>query len=431
MNSKLTYSKINIADIKIKKSASNLVYIQLVYICFVFFLIDVLHFPSGFTYITDIIMVLSFLYSFGKVQKSISYAKAKVQFYLIVAITLCMCIGAFINFVNPALFVWGLRNNLRFYIFFISCVTLLEIKDISNIYKIFIVVFWANIVVSSYQYFILGIKQDYLGGLFGITQGCNAYSVVMINIVMAYKLRNISSSKSSILKLLIYIIASLYLATLAELKVVYVELIVILVLSLFSKKPNLKTIAVIVFGIIGLIIGVLLLNYFDPNSLAMFLDPDSLDHYLNGEGYTGSGDLNRFTAVSQIYEMFFKNDFIRTLFGFGLGSCDTSRFSFFQSDFFNRYEYLHYRWFTQAWVFLEQGAVGLILLVLFIVAIIVYCLKHRKRYDTNNYMYSTFLFAVTTIIGIIYNVVLQIEACYLIAFVLAVPFIIVKSNNQK
>lgn len=429
MNRALTLKKVNIGDIRIKKSASNFIYIQIFYVMIVFFLRDVLGLPSMITYITDVIMVLAFICCLKRVQKSMSAAQAKVQFYIICAIIFFVCVGAIANAADPLLFVWGARNNLRFFIFFLSCVVLLDFKDVSNIFKMLMVFFWLNVVVMTVEYFVFGLRQDYLGGLFGIAQGCNAYTNILLCFVLCYKVSQFFKAKTSLLNLALYVVAILYLAVLAELKIVYVEFLLILVVSLLINRPNYKTILIIILGTIGVALAIWLLSVYDPKTLEFFFESDQIEYYLSGGGYTNSGDLNRFTAIAQIQEMFFSGSWINTLFGFGLGSCDTSSFAFLQSDFFNQYEYLHYRWFSHAWVYLEQGAIGLILLVLFFVFILFYCIKHRRT-NSNGYMLTAFLFTITTIIGIIYNCALELEASYLIAVVSAVPFIIIKSAKK-
>lgn len=431
MNRVIELKKFNIADVKIKKSASNFVYIQIAYVMVMLFLRDVIGLPSAITYITDVIMVLAFILCFKRIQKSVNLARAHIQFYIIIAIVICMCFGAIANTVKPTLFVWGVRNNLRFFIFFLSCVVLLDFKDIGNIFKMLIVFFWLNVLLITYQYFVLGLDGDYLGGLFGTEQGCNVYTNILLCFVLCYKMSDFFKSKTSLFKLALYIIAALYLAVLAELKVIYVEFLIVAIISLLINRPNYKTFLVVLLGVIAIAIAIWLLSIYDPETLEFFFDLDQIDYYLSGGGYTNSGDLNRFTAIAQIQEMFFSGNWVNTLFGFGLGSCDTSSFSFLQSDFFNQYEYLHYRWFTHAWVYLEQGAIGLILLGLFFVSILFYCVKHRKvSHGNSRYMLTAFLFTITTIIGIIYNCGLEVEASYLIAFVLAVPFIIVKEKNM-
>ena len=224
--------------------------------------------------------------------------------------------------------------------------------------------------------------------------------------------------------------AVLYLAVLAEIKIIYIEFLIIVIVSLLINRPNYKTFLLIIVGIVGIILAVWLLSIYDIRTLELFLDKDQLEYYLSGGGYTNSGDLNRFTAIAQLQEMFFSDNWANTLFGFGLGSCDTSSFSFLQSSFFQKYGYLHYRWFSHAWVYLEQGAIGLVLLGVFFISIMFYCIKYRKTSNSNGYILTAFLFAITTMIGIIYNAALETEASYLIAFILAVPFIIVKADNK-
>lgn len=431
MTNEIFLKKTNIGDITIKKSASNFIYIQIFYLMIVFFLRDVLGLPSAITYITDLIMLLAFICCLGRIQKSVHHARAKLQLCIILLIVVAVCIGAILNLANPALFIWGVRNNLRFFVFFLSCIVLLEIKDLDNIFKLITFFFWINAIVAIIQYFFFDISKDYLGGLFGTTQGCNIYTNILLCIVMSYKLSMCIKSRISIFNLVIYILTIFFIATLAELKVVYAEFVIVFIITLIIEKPSIKTIGILLLGIIGLIFGLWLLGTYDPDSLNVLMDSDILDRYLSGGGYTNSGDLNRFTAIAQIQEIFFSGNWVNTLFGFGLGSCDTSSFSFLQSDFFNQYEYLHYRWFTHAWVYLEQGAIGLILLGLFFVSILFYCVKHRKvSHGNSGYMLTAFLFTITTIIGIIYNCGLEVEASYLIAFVLAVPFIIVKEKNM-
>lgn len=149
-----------------------------------------------------------------------------------------------------------------------------------------------------------------------------------------------------------------------------------------------------------------------------------------GNGYTNSGDLNRLTAVQKIYSMFFRGDRVHSLFGFGLGSCDYSNFSFLQSAFYKKYEYLHYRWFSHSWVYLEQGSVGLILLISFFVSIAVYIIGKRKQ-NRNIYDLMVFSFLPTCLIGLIYNNALEMETAYIIALMCALPFIAQKQVIYK
>lgn len=425
-----TLNKINIANITIKKKKNNFIYLELFYILIVFFLRDVIGLPSFITYVTDIFLLLNFLVCVGRIQSTIKNSNATIQFYIILCILIAMIFGALVNLVNPLYFLWGFRNNFRFFIFWISCVVLLNKEDIDNILKLFSTFFWLNIFVITIQYFIFNISQDNLGGLFGTASGCNAYAIILCCIELSYAVMQYFNSEINIVKLLLYCCAVFYWAALAELKILYIEVIIVIIIAVVITKPSSKSILIILATLVALVFGYSILYNLFPSHAALLLDKDLFEKYLSSNGYTNSGDLNRFTALSEIQNMFFSGNWINSLFGFGLGSCDTSNVSIFATSFFDKYEYLHYRWFTHAWVYLEQGAIGLGLLLLFIVSIFVFCFKRRNK-ALGKYYLTSALFVITTLIGVIYNCALEIEASYLIAFMLAIPFIISKGNYKR
>lgn len=418
------------SSIRVKRSSINFVYLELFYVLIVFFLRDVTGLPSAITYITDILMVGGFLMCLGRIRRSVEKGRARTQIRIIAAILIAICISSLINFVNPVHFIWGFRNNFRFFIFWLSCVVLLEKEDVNKILKLFNKFFWLNIIIISIQYFYFDIKQDFLGGLFGTARGCNAYAIILCCIILCYNASRYFSSQLSLTKFLFYCVAVFYWAALAELKVLYVEAVVIVVVAILFQKPSIKTMSLMCAVGIAVVIGYYLLLKVFPGAAEMLFDIDSLDRYLSGDGYTSSGDLNRFTAVFEIQSMFFSRDIFHTLFGFGLGSCDMASFDFLVSDFFRQYGYLNYRWFTHAWVYLEQGAIGLGLLLLFILSIFFHCFRKRKSMNRKYYL-ITALFTVTVLIGVIYNSALELEASYMIAFMLAIPFIINKKQTAN
>ena len=133
----------------------------------------------------------------------------------------------------------------------------------------------------------------------------------------------------------------MYVATVCELNIYFQEIVLFVVIQLLYTKPSKKTIGIcIAIGLI-LVIGFNFIKRYNPAIIKIFVDNDAMEYYLSGNGYTNSGDLNRLTAVQKIYSMFFRGDRVHSLFGFGLGSCDYSNFSFLQSAFYKKYEYLN------------------------------------------------------------------------------------------
>ena len=405
-----------------------LIYAQLILVMFVFFLRDFLHFPSFVTYITDLVLVLILLQSFQRIKRC-SRKYTKTQWHIFLFICIALVLGVIFNLVNPLHVMWGIRNNLRFFLFFFICVSLLDEVDVEKLNNFLKAYFLLTVVFCTFQYFVLGLVNDDLGGFFGIGKGCNAYINVLICFISALVISEYFTKKRSFTYMSVFLILCIYIATLAELKIFYVELVCMILISILFNKPSLKTIVILFFGVVSVFLAFNLLLKYNPDSLSFFLDSNARRYYLAGEGYTNSGDLNRFTAIQNIYQKFFSENPFQSIFGFGIGSCDTSSFSFLQSEFFNRYEYLHYRWFTHAWVFLEQGFIGIILLVSFFISNLTFSLKNKKK--LKNYSLLSILFVFCCLVGIIYNCSLELEAGYLIAFMCSIPFILIKNGEIK
>ena len=403
------------------------IFIQIIFVYMMLWFRDVIGLPSAIVYLTDIIVVLIIILQFRSIKQGIKLSPVKPQLYIVGAIVLCMILGAVVNLANPILFLWGFRNNIRFFVFFFLCVALLSKKDIKRFVSIFKVFFVMNVVMISFQYFVQGYRDDFLGGFFGVASGCNAYVCVTLCIITAIVMAEFNSSEMTLGKVFIYCV---YVATVCELKIYFLEFVLIVVIQLLYTKPSKKTIGIcIAIGLI-LVIGFNFIKRYNPAILRILLDNDTMEYYLSGNGYTNSGDLNRLTAVQKLYSMFFRGDRVHSLFGFGLGSCDYSNFSFLQSAFYKKYEYLHYRWFSHSWVYLEQGSVGLILLISFFVSIAVYIIGKRKQ-NRNTYDLMVFSFLPTCLIGLIYNNALEMETAYIIALMCALPFIAQKQVIYK
>lgn len=416
---------------KIPLRRNFIINIQIVFVCFMWMAISMFHLPSVITYVTDILLVLSLFFCLKKVSWKIKKTNYLLLYIIILMIITNTLIGAIVNGVSPLLYIWGFRNSMRFYLFFVVCTVLLRTKDIYGIIKLLKVFFWINVLVCSYQYFVLHLFGDYIGGIFGTIQGCNGYLNVFLMINWAIILGEYSQKKVSLIKLVVVAITCAYVASIAELKVVYIEMIIMVGVCFLMMKPSLKTLGLIICLIFGSIIGIKILMTVSPESLELIFDVESRTRYLAGNGYTNSGDLNRFTALSSIHEMFFKDSFVGNLFGFGMGNCDTSSYTFLQSDFFIKYEYLHYRWFSHAWIYLEQGILGILGSISFFVSMIILLIKDKRYTEMKEWHISVIIISVFSMINLIYNSTLQTEASYLLAFICAIPFVSIKEAMAK
>ena len=111
------------------------------------------------------------------------------------------------------------------------------------------------------------------------------------------------------------------------------------------------------------------------------------------------------------------------IFGLGLGNCDTSAFSMFNSVFYSQHKSLHYTWFTAPMVYLETGYIGLALYLTFFVACFLGALKKYLKGDGNKiYCEMTMILSIIYCIVAFYNASLRYEAGYMLYFTLALPY---------
>lgn len=416
--------------LRLPPKSKILVYTQILWVLTMLWFRDVAGLPSMVSYLTDVIMVSASLLNINRIRRNVRWVNTKLQSKIVLAMLICIVIGIVLNLVNPLLVIWAARNNFRFYIFFYICVGVLCVEDIDKILSLLKKFFWANVVMCTYQYFVLDLSGDHLGGFFGIVEGCNAFMNILLCCTCANIFAEYGAKKINFGKLMRYLGFSLYIAVLSELKVFYVECVLMIMVFTLCLKPSMKTVLLCTISILAGVFLVLILAQIDPHTLSILIDERAWLTYLAGNGYTKSGDLNRLTAISQIQSRFFSGSFLRTMFGFGFGSCETSKFDFLNSAFFQRYGYLHYRWFTHAWIFLEQGAIGLSLLIFFFLSILktLFRMKNSIRPDL---VLTATLFVSTCILGMIYNCALQLEITYVIAFMISIPFVLKKQMAIK
>lgn len=409
-----------------------IIYFQIIYNCFIKFFISDLKLPSFFNYITDILNTILLI---GVIFNMKYKSPVKVKNNPIVLTFILFFINIFsfiIDYSNIFLFLWGFRNIYRFFIFFYCCIYILTEEDIINIFKILEKIFIINFVVCMYEYFVKGIKFDNLGGIFGNNiVGGNGPLNVFIILMDIYYFVLFLYKKKKVLSLLLILGSSLLIASIAELKIVFFEVIFLMLLVPIFIKFNLKIIATMILTIL---IGYEALNVYIqlyPNNKD-FLSFEFVEEYALNSSYGSSTDINRLSAISMINERFFNNNLKYKIIGMGLGNAETSQISLFNSDFFRDYGgTFKYTWFSHAFMYLESGYLGLIIYILFFIKI----LYDAFRYKNKNYFISiTFLFSIYCLIFLFYNQSLRVETMgYTTFFVLSLPYILKRRyiENEK
>lgn len=411
-----------------KRTLSEWVAISIFVLPFFFsFLMDFLGLPGIVKYSVDVSWLLAFAFLF--LRKYVLLNRRVAPFVLFVGIWfLYVTVVYLFRYQSIFYYLWGMRNNFRFYIAFFAFATILDEDIVSSCLKFVDILFWVNVAVSFVQFFLLGYQQDYLGGIFGVERGCNAYSSILFALVLTKSILLYMNGKEGTISCILKCAAALVLSAMAEIKFFFVLFVLILIVaSVLTKFSWRKVVVFVVVALLIMFAGSILTVIFGNHeelTLKRIFDLATSSNYATAE------DLGRFTAIPVISKNFLTTWWQR-LFGMGIGNCDTSAFAICNTPFFRNYEYLHYNWFSSAMLFLETGYIGLTMNLGFFVMCFVLAFKRFRQDKTLLYPKMAMVFAVVCVILTFYNSALRKEVGYLAYFVLSLPLVSTKSTPEK
>lgn len=406
---------------------------QLVYVCIVRLLID--NGGSGsLTLVCDVfnvILALFLIYQAGKTKRAIAECRPIVFLYLLMLIF--GTFSAIVEGYKGILWFWSVRNFGRFFIFFVACCAFFETADYAMVKKIILNLGLINWILAMIQYFVLGCSGDYIGGLFGTTGGAaNTWMNSFLVVLMCIQLSDFFTGEGNTANTVLIIINEISIAVVAELKFLFIEIAISLIVCMIvtrKTKKVIEKISLIVLGffvIVGLSIPILYKLF------PMFDDFFSLEMIFKSatESYTGQGDLGRATAIPTIISQIFNGDIFKTLFGIGLGNAEYSQTqTIFQSQFYLRYIPTKYFWFSDAVVMIQNGIVGVICYLCVFAYLIKtswHGIKVKDRYAEMRL--TCVLLAVISSLLFIYNISLNTESAYIIYAFLAFGIV---ANKRK
>ncbi len=388
-------------------------------------LTDMLGVPSIIRFFNDALVAVLFLcilYQRRFFQR-ICVSRVNGIFVAMLIYTVVNCMTIAINFVPANLVIWAIRNTYRFFVFYWACVLFLDRQDLEHIFEMLYRIQWINTLLVFYQYFVLDLKQDVLGGIFGY--GANAGLLIYSIILLTYAVTNFIAGKYSLFRTVFVLVTTSISSVLAELRVFFVILAVIVAVNMLLNKGTLRKTAILL-GFMGL--------FFVAMAIYSVVYPE-LQLSLAGlimEAKSTGGDYNisRLGAFSEINKIFFKNGIVENLFGYGFGMCEHSSLSLFTSDFYRAYGSYNYRWFAHQWIFLETGYAGVVSYLAIMVAGCIHSLKGLFTKEDNDRTLFLFclIMGVCCIISFMYNSLLKADFAYLAFFSLSVSGI-VKSNK--
>lgn len=408
-----------------EKKIKKLFVFELLLICFRGFLIDILNFPGIITYIPDVLnlIILFLIYHKTKSIKLKTLTDKFILFFIVWSI-----ITAVLNFVSPILFFWEMRNFCRAFCIFYIFLKLMNEEDCNKIYSFMKILFVINFLITIYQFFILKIDRDYLGGIFGNDTGVNATTNMFLCIICTLSISKYLCKEEKILNVLFIVITTIIIAALAEIKLLFFEVAFIFVGIVALVKPSSKTFFIIIISVIALVLGLNILKNIFPEHYEVIMNPEKLMEYSDMQG--GGYGISRINMIQNVNELFFKDSILNKILGFGMGACTmSSRYDFLTSEFYNINFELNYNWFSHAMLYLQTGIVGLILYISIYLSMIGTALKNiNKRVDVSN-NYFIVVFSVILLINLLYNHWARTEISYLAFIGLALANVKVKKKE--
>lgn len=392
---------------------------------------DLLGLPYSLRYILDILWIwLVILLAMNRryikksgIQNLVCWVVLFLIFTLLTYLT---------QFQSPLYYLWGFRNNFRFYAAFLAFAAFLTMDDMAGFLKLLDRLFWLNVAVSLIQYFVFGIEQDFLGGIFGSEKGCNGYTNIYFLIVITksvvFYLQKQETGRACISKCL----AVLLVGALAELKFFFVEFLLVIALASLFTKFTWRKLLVIAGGILAVLLGAALLAILFPTFRGWFTLEYMLEVVTAKRGYTSTGDLNRLTAIISINDLWLKNPG-QQLFGLGLGNCDLSSFAFLNTPFYRENGHMHYSWMSYAHMYLECGWIGLIFYYGFFASVYFGICRIEKSFTgiARDYCRVSKILTILCLPLTVYNASLRGESGYMMYFMLAVPFALKRQYSGK
>ena len=390
------------------------------------FLTELLPIPDAIKFLCDGFLVLLLLKLFS--QRFTKIDNYSMPFVVIVGLFFFITlVGYLFNYQSVFYYLWGLRNNIRMFVAFFAFAYLADWEDAKGWIKALDVLFVINFAVVILQYFS-GYGQDYIGGIFGTSKGCNGSLLIFLCIVFAKTILSFMRGEEKMSKCIFVSVASLLVSTSSELKIFFILFILILFMASFMTAHSIKKTLFFAFGAVLVVLFSTLLTVLYKDFMD-FLSFDSLTKALTDTGYATDEDIGRFTALPVISQRFLPG-FFRKLFGLGLGNCDSSSLSMFNTPFFESHQTVHYSYFSYAFLFLETGFVGLALYASFFVASFFVSRKLKKLEMADEFACQmSIILSVISLILLVYNSSLRMEIGFMLFFVLALP--IISANEQR
>jgi hypothetical protein len=328
----------------------------------------------------------------------------KIIFAPIIVLIAGIFIGLFLNHASITNIFFSIRPYFRLICAFFIAAICLDDRDYIKLYCLIKFLIYINVPIMLIQFFVVGLRQDIVGGTFGNTQGVNSIQNLLCVIAFAFALIQYLDKRIKGVELFKVSACVILIAALAEITAFFVEAIIIIFIALvgfnttrMSTKKLVRFISLIVFTILVIIVGIKAYLKINPER-AFLLSRNGVLEYLGAfqgsSGSTGVYRISRVNVFGQLTNEFFSAPF-SSVFGMGLGNASS------RSYFYSIYEpILKYDWLSSAITFLETGYWGVLSLAAFVLTIII---SSKRTNENKTYKLFSRVMCVISVILFFYN----------------------------
>lgn len=400
------------------------------------FLTNAGYLATSVTYVFDLVNITLLIFNAKKIS---GFFREHNGYGLLL---ICYCLLAIVSGmgggVSPLCIAWELISQLRIPLFIMLASAFWTIDDLKSVLRFLYRIQPLNAIFAFAQYFVFNLTGDCCGGLFGTNAGSNMLLNMYLVFVSAIGCCGYLSGarpRRGALSLALTLVASFFVATLAEIKFFYFEAVVIIFIAVLLGKKNAKLATAIALFAAACLVGLSALAVYFPDSYEMLFDTRQMMSYDDGSNVATSGyGISRFGAIAQIDELFFHGDVLDQIVGYGFGSATMSSIEQFCSPFYWTYGWLRYYYSQIAMLYLQNGYVGLTFyFALMLVPCLVAVRKRKELEALGNRFWLVFTVAVALlfVMNCFYNASSRSYAALLWAVCLAAPFVVSRKGRDN
>lgn len=417
-------SKLNL-KIKFNRYEIRTDYINLVIFMsfFTLFVAQTFHVSSAIYFLIDVPIVVMILKNLNKILDVLVRRPIMPITLTLAIVFIFMLIGSVVNNVPVGNVVFGVYKYYRGFFFFFAVLAIADDESLKRTFSFLQVIFWINFVMTLVEFFVLGINQDLLGGIFGLVKGVNQYTNLYFVIVSVYcieKIVNRDVNSKELKQTFVMSALMLAVAAFAEMKYFFAEFLLLLLIAYLCLPKKPKSILGIGLIIISIVVFYNILIHMFPEFATLFdeLKRGGFARLVDLQRhYSTDYDMGRAVVFKYSNQYLLPNKWNR-LIGMGVGNVASS--NMVNNSFWLKNQMTHYDQFYTSYLYNEQGMIGFILYCLVYIELFIIGLKSLLNKKTRKYGTILIMLVFGCILIFVYNMALYSQFCFIAFWALAI-----------